>query len=535
MPGVALGHRRRSAAAAGSSSLGGARLDALDAPRRAHRRRRCAERSCAAALPPATVAVRRERRAAAELRAAARNAPARAAAALGAERSTAPRSARSCTLRGRLRSLDAIAVDDRRRDVPGRGLAAPAPAGGRAAGRRRRADRPVVAAGWRACSTASGRGPSTASRRAWRPTVRRCCAGWCWARTRRSPSRQRDEFRAAGLAHILAVSGQNVMLLAALALPAADGGRRRRSRPRARAARPDRALRAARGRRAVAAARGHHGRGRHRRACSPRVRRRAGTPCCWRRSSRWPSIPRACGDPGWQLSFAAVAGILLLGRPLARPPEGAACARSGRVLRAAAARGWRLDERWSARAAVARSRRRSRAHRRRHARDRAAAGASLRHRLAGLAAGERARAAARRAGDVAGDAQGARPVSCRRSACRATCWPPALGADRDAPAGRHRRCSPSASPQLPGAELPLRSVRPLAVVAAYVLPAAAWLGDPHRLTREARRSSRARRGRPVRAGAGSRRRGGRCSLRRRPSWPCSGSRRCSRRRSRRVR
>ena len=28
--------------------------------------------------------------------------------------------------------------------------------------------------------------------------------------------------------------------------------------------------------------------------------------------------PRACGDPGWQLSFAAVAGILLLGRPLAQ-------------------------------------------------------------------------------------------------------------------------------------------------------------------------------------------------------------------------
>ena len=35
----------------------------------------------------------------------------------------------------------------------------------------------------------------------------------------------RDDFRASGLAHLLAVSGQNVMLLAALALPLLVAGR----------------------------------------------------------------------------------------------------------------------------------------------------------------------------------------------------------------------------------------------------------------------------------------------------------------------
>src|SRR3954463_9831243 len=32
--------------------------------------------------------------------------------------------------------------------------------------------------------------------------------------------------------------------------------------------------------------------------------------------------PRVVGDPGWQLSFAAVAGILLLAGPIQRPPAG---------------------------------------------------------------------------------------------------------------------------------------------------------------------------------------------------------------------
>jgi competence protein ComEC len=125
----------------------------------------------------------------------------------------------------------------------------------------------------------------------------------------------RDEFRASGLAHLLAVSGQNVMLLAALALPllavvgAGPVGRgiallcliaiyvplagAGPSLPRAGAM-------GAAGAIALAAGRA---------------------------SSRWYALllaaivtlavnPRAAEDPGWQLSFAAVAGIIVLGAPL---------------------------------------------------------------------------------------------------------------------------------------------------------------------------------------------------------------------------
>jgi competence protein ComEC len=125
----------------------------------------------------------------------------------------------------------------------------------------------------------------------------------------------RDEFRASGLAHLLAVSGQNVMLLAALALPllaAAGAG------PTARAltllgliavyvplagAGPSLQRAGAMGAAgAIALAAG-------------------------RVSSRWYALllaalvtlavnPRAAGDPGWQLSFVAVVGILQLGPPL---------------------------------------------------------------------------------------------------------------------------------------------------------------------------------------------------------------------------
>ena len=121
-------------------------------------------------------------------------------------------------LRGRLRSLDAIAVEDRRREfqvaawlrqrrLAGELLVA---AAGRPSGRRggpaglldrirARAER-GVAAGLAADRAALLRGMVLGQDEA-------------------IPERQRDEFRAAGLAHILAVSGQNVMLLVALALP----------------------------------------------------------------------------------------------------------------------------------------------------------------------------------------------------------------------------------------------------------------------------------------------------------------------------
>jgi competence protein ComEC len=127
----------------------------------------------------------------------------------------------------------------------------------------------------------------------------------------------REDFRESGLAHLLAVSGQNVMLLGALALPvlaAAGLG------PRGRAislllliavyvplagAGPSLQRAGVMGAAGIAAM------------------------TLSRPGSRWYALllaaaatlalnPRATGDPGWQLSFAAVAGILTLGRPLQR-------------------------------------------------------------------------------------------------------------------------------------------------------------------------------------------------------------------------
>ncbi len=129
-------------------------------------------------------------------------------------------------------------------------------------------------------------------------------------------SATRDDWRDAGLSHLLAVSGQNVMLLMALALPML-----------------------------VAAGLGPRGRGLALlclvalyvplAGAGPSLQRAgvmgaAGIAAMTlsRPSSRWYALllaaaatlalnPRACGDPGWQLSFVAVAGILVAGRPLA--------------------------------------------------------------------------------------------------------------------------------------------------------------------------------------------------------------------------
>jgi competence protein ComEC len=127
--------------------------------------------------------------------------------------------------------------------------------------------------------------------------------------------RTRDEFRASGLAHILAASGQNVALLLALALPLlAWAGLGLRGRllgalalialyvPLAGAG-PSIQRAGAMGAATTVAA-------------------MAGRP-----ASRWYALllaaaatlivnPRASGDPGWQLSFAAVAAIALLARRL---------------------------------------------------------------------------------------------------------------------------------------------------------------------------------------------------------------------------
>jgi competence protein ComEC len=125
----------------------------------------------------------------------------------------------------------------------------------------------------------------------------------------------RDDWRDSGLAHLLAVSGQNVMLLAALALPllmVARAGLGTRLIVLAglialyvplAGAGPSLQRAGAMGLAGIAAL-----------AAS-------------RPASRWYALilaatatllwnPRVWGDPGWQLSFAAVAGILTIGVPL---------------------------------------------------------------------------------------------------------------------------------------------------------------------------------------------------------------------------
>jgi competence protein ComEC len=138
----------------------------------------------------------------------------------------------------------------------------------------------------------------------------------------------RQDWRDAGLAHLLAVSGQNVMLLVALALPLLAVAR---VGPVARGA----ALIALLAVYVPLAGAG------------PSLQRAgvmgvAGIAAMMlsRPASRWYALllaalatlvlnPRASGDPGWQLSFVAVAGILTLGRPLA----GALVRAGGELLR----------------------------------------------------------------------------------------------------------------------------------------------------------------------------------------------------------
>jgi competence protein ComEC len=126
---------------------------------------------------------------------------------------------------------------------------------------------------------------------------------------------ERDDFRRSGLAHVLAVSGQNVMLLCALALPLLGW---LRMGPRARVGVllslialyvPMAGAGPSLQRAGVMGAAGL-------------IALAAG-----RAGSRWYAFelaaavtlalnPRVAGDTGWQLSFAAVAGILLFARPL---------------------------------------------------------------------------------------------------------------------------------------------------------------------------------------------------------------------------
>ena len=127
----------------------------------------------------------------------------------------------------------------------------------------------------------------------------------------------REDFRASGLAHLLAVSGQNVMLLVALALPflvLAGVGLRVRLAVLAglialyiplAGAGPSLQRAGVMGLAGIAAM-----------AASRPASRSYALLLAAAATLAW--NPRAWADPGWQLSFAAVAGILALGLPLQR-------------------------------------------------------------------------------------------------------------------------------------------------------------------------------------------------------------------------
>ena len=319
---------------------------------------------------------------------------------------------------------------------------------------------------------------------------RRSRAAWCSARTSDRSSVTRDDFRASGLAHVLAVSGQNVMLLAALALPLlAAAGWRRRARIAVTVG-ADRALRAARRRRAVAAARRGDGRGVAGRAGRRRGRPRAGTRCCWRPASRSAFNPRACGRSRLAALVRRRRRDPRRWRPLLRAAARAAAAR--RWPRGSRSR-WRPP--WPPR--------------------RCWRTTSARVSLAGLP-GQRARAAAGGADHVAGDGarRRSRQLRPRRPAAGATlaglvagsrCW------RRSAVAGhrvrRHARG--------PGRGLPLRA--PAAVAAAYAAlaaprSAAAAAPQPRRAGRGAGRRALAPARPAPRPAAVARRRRGRCAL-----------------------
>jgi competence protein ComEC len=127
----------------------------------------------------------------------------------------------------------------------------------------------------------------------------------------------RDDFRDSGLAHLLAVSGQNVMLLAALALPAlmlAGLGLRARLAalvalialyvPLAGAG-PSLQRAGVMGIAGIVAM-----------AASRPASRSYALLFAAAATLAW--NPRSWTDPGWQLSFAAVAGILAIGVPMSR-------------------------------------------------------------------------------------------------------------------------------------------------------------------------------------------------------------------------
>ena len=198
-----------------------------------------------------------------------------------------------------------------------------------------------------------------------------------------------DDFQRSGLAHLLAVSGQNVVLLALLAARS----RRWSGSGSAGACWAMLALIAVYVPVAGAGAVDPAGRGdgrRRRRRGARQPARLALVRAAARRRDHARAQPARGGDVGWQLSFAAVIGIALVGgaaAPAAR--RGGAAA----GVRRRAGRGRRGDGRG-------------------HARDRTADGAPLRAPLARVAPRQPAGASGGRPGHVAGDAgRGRRPAA----------------------------------------------------------------------------------------------------------------------------
>ncbi|MEX2412832.1 MAG: ComEC/Rec2 family competence protein, partial [Thermoleophilaceae bacterium] len=149
------------------------------------------------------------------------------------------------------------------------------------------------------------------------PTAAALARGMVLGADESIPRTVRDDFRDAGLAHLLAVSGQNVMLLVVLALPLlAATGLSHTARIPFLLALIALYVPLAGGGPSVQRA-GVMG-------AAGLVAMAAGRP-----ASRWYALalaacvtltlnPRAVGDVGWQLSFAAVAGIVLLAARIRR-------------------------------------------------------------------------------------------------------------------------------------------------------------------------------------------------------------------------
>ena len=218
------------------------------------------------------------------------------------ERDCCARAGRALAHRARGDELAVRGVLER---LPDRRVAGPTRGARRAA---RRGDRGHREPAWRARGAVEpcGRGPAVL--RTGVPRAGRSVRGMVLGEDAALPERLRGELRAAGLSHLVAASGQNVMLLAALALGVAAvlglGRGRGRRRPRAIAL-------------YVPLAGG-----------GPSIQRAgvmgaAGVVAvlAGRPAARWHALllatavtlalnPRAVEDVGWQLSFAAVVAIL---------------------------------------------------------------------------------------------------------------------------------------------------------------------------------------------------------------------------------